>query len=581
MQRSRRRWPVLAILTAAALLVCGLLAGCDAGPRRAPRNSEVWSKGLPLGMASLNNRVALDVDDQDGVYAVWVDLERALYLVRLDDRAAIVVDRALDLAVDRPQRPQLALDAGGQLHLTWLDRAEVGLGLWYARLSPEGEVLQGATLLSAPDQSVGHSVLLVEPVGRTVEVFWSDSAPAKPGIYHAALDGSGNVVVLAETLVDDGLWPAAQVDDQGLVHLAWQVREEDERPDFYYALYDARSRMLGEPVVVTAPLTRASVLGAPTAGGQFIGPWLGLDREGAYLAFALEIRVRADLSSFVFYQPLALLGPPGGGDESPQAMAEPVRVWVGDPRLTGDPSLLPGQPPEQVMACYTQAVGPGDLQTLQSAVVPVQAAGTGEPQIVSGTSGASLQPAIRQDAQGFLHLLWIDTAGFNQYRVIYASTAPQVGEVLNPVTAGEVVDQVLGFGFGLLSLVLVVPFVLLWALPSFLLLALLVMFSPESSLAERRTRGMLGVAVVLQMALQVGILAGSTQGLLGGLLPALSGVMGWLSPLLISVISVALMVLYIRRREEPSVLASFAVFAGANALLFVLVYLLPMALERF
>jgi hypothetical protein len=127
----------------------------------------------------------------------------------------------------------------------------------------------------------------------------------------------------------------------------------------------------------------------------------------------------------------------------------------------------------------------------------------------------------------------------------------------------------------------VVPFVLLWALPSFLLLAILVMFSPESSLAERRTRVVLGVAIGLQVVLQVGILAGSTQGLLGGLLPSLSGIVSWLSPVLISTISAVAMILYVRRREEPSVLASFAVFAGINALLFVLVYLLPMALERF
>jgi hypothetical protein len=582
MSRGRARLAILTIVVSVGLGL--LLAGCDTSQPRTRRSSELWSKGLPLGMASLNNQVALQVDEGGHVYVAWVGLDHELRYVQLDERAAIVVDRALDLEENRPLQPRLALDPEGLLHLTWLDKRDRGLQLFYARFSIEGDVVQGATEISDPGPRAAYSVMALDPAGRTVELFWSDNVPARPGVYHAALDWAGMVAAAPELLVADGLWPAAQMDEQGFVHLAWQVQPEGGRPQFHYAIYDPQGRALGPEAVVSQPIASASLLGAPTAGGGFAGPWMGLDDGLVYLAWVLEVRERGQLASFMFYQPFRrpVLDRQTGAtilDYAPlQIEDEVVRVWVGDPQITGDPSLLPGQPSQQVLAGYTQASGPGDLEMLQSAAVHLREGQIVGKEVVSATPGASLKPAVAADGQGHLHLVWVDTAGFHRYRVIYASTAPQVGEVLNPITAGEVLDSAFSIGMGAMSLVAVVPFVLMWALPSFLVLVIYSMATNESSLDDRRSVVVLAVAILLQTVMQVWTMAGATEGWLGSMMPAALREVGWLLPLLILGLAVGAMLLYLRRTDNRTLFASFLVYAGVNILLFTLVYLVPIVL---
>jgi hypothetical protein len=217
---------------------------------------------------------------------------------------------------------------------------------------------------------------------------------------------------------------------------------------------------------------------------------------------------------------------------------------------------------------------------LQSATVHLQEGQIEGKEVVSATPGASLKPAVSVDGQGHLHLVWIDTAGFNHYRVIYASTAPQVGKVLNRITAGEVIDSVFSVGMGAISLVALVPFVLLWALPSFVVLVIYSMATNESSLDERRSVVVLAVAILLQMVMQVWTMAGATEGWLGSLMPAGLRDVGWLIPLLISGLAVGAMLLYLRRTENRTIFAGFLVYAGVNILLFILIYLVPIVLGR-
>jgi hypothetical protein len=194
------------------------------------------------------------------------------------------------------------MDPTGQMHLTWLDKRERGLQLFYARLSTTGDVIQDATALSPPEWRAAHSSMVLDPVGQTVEVFWSDNAYSRPGCYHAALDWSGEVVVPAEMLIQDGILPVAQVDRQGFVHMAWRVESEAERPRFHYAVYDPQRRALGSDIVASEPLVQMGLLGGPTAGATFDGPWLGLDERSVYLVWVLEVRERGDVKDFTFYQ---------------------------------------------------------------------------------------------------------------------------------------------------------------------------------------------------------------------------------------------------------------------------------------
>jgi hypothetical protein len=573
---------VIAVLLGAGLL----LTGCDTSLARTPRMSDVWSKGLPLGLASLNNRAALVAGETGNVYVVWVDLERALRFVRLNERASVREDLALDLEVTRPQRPLMALDATGQLHLAWLDKEGADPLVFYARISSDGAVLQGTTALSSPDMKATRLAMALDPDGETVQVFWSDNAPVRPGLYHAALDWSGEIIVSEELLVADGMVPTAQADRQGFVHLAWRTEREGERVKFHYAVYDPRSQMLGPALEAGEPVAEASLIGGPTAGATFNGPHMGLDENLVYLAWALEVRERGQLSAFTFYRTFL---PPNleRGDgarfdyELSEITAEPIHVRGIDPSLTGDPQFLMGYQPSQVLACFTQAYGPRNLEMLQAATVYLREGQVGGLEVASATTGASMKPVIARDGQGYLHLVWIDTAGFDRYKVLYASTAPQVHEVLNPVTVGEVLSQTLELSFGALTLIGFLPLYLMWAVPAFLVVLVFFLITHEADLDQRRAAITLGVAILLHAIIKVMTAGSALQRLSTGMLlasPLLMALASWVAPLLISGLAVVVMWFYVRRTGTQSIFTCFFVFVLADAILFSLVYLTPLLL---
>jgi hypothetical protein len=272
--------PRRTLLLSIALAVLALMvAGCGLAPTTAPRASNQWSNGRLLGTAVLNNQLGFQVDGRGNSTVVWIGLEHELHLARVDERAEVVSHRTLDLHTNSPLRPQLLTDATGQLHLSWFDKEDRGLQLYYARLSADGEVAQGPTALSSLEERASQSSMVLDPIGRTVELFWSDNTPNNPGCYHATLDWSGEVVAPAEMLIPDGISPAAQMDRQGFVHLVWREEPESEKPEFHYAIYDPQRRTLGPDIMASEPLIQMGLLGGPTAGtAPLTGHGWGLTR---------------------------------------------------------------------------------------------------------------------------------------------------------------------------------------------------------------------------------------------------------------------------------------------------------------
>lgn len=576
----------IAVVWTVLLSIAVLLAGCSTSPIRTPRMSKAWSKGLPLGLASLNNQVALDVDPEGRVVAAWVGMDQDIRLVRLNGRAGVEVDRPLDLTLNHPQGVRIGVDADGQVHLVWLDRVDRVLQVLYARFSPEGDVLQPATQLSAAGLQSGRVAVTVDPEARTFEVFWSDAFASHPGIYHAALSWAGSPVVPAELLIAEGLAPSVATDRQGYIHLAWREEAENQPVAFHYAIYDPQRRLLGPSAQVAEPVAEASMMGGPAAGAKFHGPQLGLSRDSVYLAWMLEVRQRGNLTALTFFQVFpqpALESVDRSGRfsyEPPEVASNPVQVRGGDPSLTGDPALVGGHPEEQVLACYTMAEGPRNLEMLQSAVVHLS-----DPQlgmdIVSATTGASLKASIAVDGQQNLHLVWIDTAGFDRYKVLYASTAPQVQEVLNPVTVGEVLSQVLELGFGALTLIGFLPLYLLWAVPGLLTLFLFWTVTQGVDLSQPQGRVALACGIGVHGLVKLATAGGALNRLsTGGLLTAAwqETVIRWAVPLLITALSAWITRVYVRRTGTVSLFGAFFIFVLIDALLFTLIYLTPLLL---
>jgi len=583
--QGKNPWLRLRLALAAGLILLTLAAtGCGLTRTTTPRASDQWSNGKLLGTAILKNRVALQVDEAGNSLMVWVGLEHELLFARLNEHAGVVVQAPLDLHSTSPMKPQLLMDATGQLHLTWLDKQELTMQLFYARLSADGEVLQEATVLSPPERRVTHSSMVLDPAGQTIELFWSDNVYIRPGCYHAALDWSGAVIAPAEMLISNGLLPAAQIDRQGFVHLAWRVEPEAEKPEFYYAVYDPQRRALGSYTVAGEPLVQMGLLGGPTAGASFDGPWLGLDESSVYLAWVLEVRERTEVRDFTFYQafPQPALSRPEGTatlDYSPPKItSEAVYVRGVDPSLTGQPQFLIGQPARQVLACFTQAPGPGNVETLQIAAIDVGAEQVEGQEIVNASRGASVQPSVAIDSQGNLHLVWLDTAGFQSYHVVYASTSPQAKETLNRITTYEIADKVFGAVMSLFTAIFFVPIVLNWVIIPFGWLILFALTTRQSEVSDTQGRRALGVAMILQLGIKIFLLSDllSRSPLVSLLSPLLSLILGrWIVPVLLAALSAVVVRVYLKRARSQSIFVAYFIYAAVDSLLTLIIYVAP------
>ena len=584
--QGRNLRPRLPLASVAGLILLALVAtGCGMTRTTTPRASDQWSNGKLLGTAILNNQVAFQVDEAGNSFMVWVGPDHELNFARLNERAEVTAQAPLDLPSNSPMKPQLLMDTTGQLHLTWLDRQERSTQLFYARLSANGEVIQEATALSPPEQRVSHSSMVLNPAGQTIELFWSDNVYIRPGCYHAALDWSGTIVVPAEMLIPDGLLPAAQIDRQGFVHLAWRVELEPDEPDFHYAVYDPQRRALGPDILATEPLIQMSLLGGPTAGAAFDGPWLGLDESSVYLAWVLEVRERGEVIDFTFYQafPQPALSRPEGTATfdylPPKVTSEAVHVQGVDPSLTGQPQFLEGQPAYQVLVCFTQVAGPGNLETLQIAAIDVEAEQVEGQEIVNASRGASARPNVAIDGQGNLHLVWIDTAGFQSYHVVYASTSPQAKETLNRITTYEVVDRILSTVMSFFTAIFFVPIVLNWVLIPFGWLILFALTTRESEISDPHGRRALGVAMILQLGIKIFLLSDllSRSPLVSMLSPLPSLILGrWIVPVLLAAISAGVVWVYLKRAQSQSIFVAYLIYAAVDSLLTLIIYVTPL-----
>ena len=581
------------LLLALGLTLLALVAtGCGLTPTTTPHASVQWSNGKLLGTATLNNQVTLQVDEVGNdvsIFMVWVGLENELNFARLNERAEVVTQHSLDLRSNFPLKPQLLIDTTGQLHLTWLDREELGLQLFYALLSADGDVIQGATALSLPEQRAIHSAIALDPVGQTIEVFWSDNIPSRPGCYHAALDWSGAVVVPAEMLIQECKLPVVQIDRRGFVHLAWDVELERDEHEFRYAVYDPQRRALGPDIVASEPLIQMGLLGGPTAGAGFDGPWLGLDRSSVYLAWVLEVRERGFVKDFTFYQafPQPTLRQRDGTAmfdyPSPEVTGQAVQVTIqgADPARTGNPRFLEGQPAHQVLAIYTQVQGPGNVETLQIAAIDLVAGQIEGQEIVSASRAASLQPSVAIDPDGNLHLAWIDTAGFNRYQVVYAGTSPQAKETLNRVTSYEVVDNVLSVVMNIFSALFFLPIVLSWVFIPIIWLVIFALTTREFEISDPHGRSALGLAYLLHLGVKLFFFSDFLSRIPFGSLisPSLGLFLGrWIFPLFLAALSAGVAwVFYLKRGSNPSLFVAYFIYAAVDSLLTLVIYVaLPM-----
>jgi hypothetical protein len=612
------------------------LSGCDAASDRSDKPSPDWSRGLHVGVASLNQPMALQVDGEGHAHLVWytkTEEVSKLHYVQLDDQAKVVVDRDLDIPLPYLHRPQLLLDRQGKMHLACLAREggpeNTAKGLFHFLLDHDGEALSEPIRLSPPSIPPTHGgevedyQMCLGQEGR-IEVFWT----TKEGIIHLGLDEQGEVISPPTLIVPQGTDPSAQVDRSGTIHLAWLQEPSPQVKELYYVAF--KPQQVGGPIKGTKLTQFNKVISAVLRG-----PALGLDMEYAYIFWSLEQRGGLEAGTAGSYYVSLPLGQrslqPGSGQAlltptqiripnlepvytssqgsyNYRQLAYPLEKW--DSNFVAMPSVVEGQRNELAVTLSVKVgfgrkaypdepkaraqeempIGPGFRPQIQLAMAVFTKGKMKGYQIATKTGSVSLrsnlqvdpalQQALRQaqdkaqEAAPDLHLAWLDTAGFWQYDVYYASTSPEVKAWLDRTSPQDVLLNAVELAWRTLSGVALLPLVGFWVIPPLIWIVLFYTLAGEEGLELRRVKVALGIAIALYMGAKLVLLPNFLLyvPLLDQVPPHLHSVWILGVPLIIFALALAAMYAYIRRTERATLFLAFFVFALTDALLSLAIY---------
>lgn len=552
------------------------------------RASDDWSKGYTVGRTDIGRPVAMRPLPQGGVVMVWPTISGRMQLVTIGTDGEVLLDQPIPFDTFMARDPQVRLGREGRLHLVWRERGEPNATIRYALLEADGTPIVSPRVLSDPSHWVADPPRLVLDVEGNVHAVWSDEV----GIHWARLDGDGNPLEEPRLLAPEGRYPSIQLDREGRLHLVWQQKLGGNNRGLFYQTLDTATGASGE-VVEMARLFRRT--------GQWIeGPVLGLDPETGYVMWILQDQREFTSEAHYIYFPLEL---PRQTRRETLHMArgtDPTGLWV----LEGQQSpvlvaasetvgqrrdslvqivlfaLVRGETPEYER--WGQLPTPGGRSALLSHVssdspgrVPsFRVEEDTLPQerrvehVVTASPLASLKPTLVVDEQSNFHLTWLESDGFGQYRVIYASTAPAVMENYNAFTLWDFTNPLFSGIFRLSLATLVVgPFVVLWVLVPMGLLSVYHLFSGAERLRTRTTRIVLLLVLFLEVALTM-------------LLPPFNidvpfwPLLRWLSPLATAGVATVVTWRFMRRSWESPLFELFFVFTAVHVSLQMAMYLL-------
>jgi hypothetical protein len=132
--------------------------------------------------------------------------------------------------------------------------------------------------------------------------------------------------------------------------------------------------------------------------------------------------------------------------------------------------------------------------------------------LVGDTPSASVLSALVADPEANLHLAWIDTAGFREYDVYYATTAPKARKWLDRTTFEDILLAAAGVAWGIVSGVGLIPIVIIWNLAPVMWVVVFYVFSRREYLEDTGARTGLLVAIIIYTAAKLLFLPGLSAG---------------------------------------------------------------------
>jgi len=546
---------------------------------------------MVLGTAAINSRPALAWEPNHKIALLaWVSEEAGemrLRFASVGSSGSAMVNRPLDIPVRRPSQPKLWCDGAGGIHLFWLDsRQGQETTLYHAPIDPQGDIV--STPHQVPhDGSAIAGYAITQVMADALDLFWSDGSQPSARLYHARMplrnqDGVHGQVMPAV----EGAMPAAVADSEQRIHLVWHGTRPNQGDGIAYGRYDPLANSLSEPLwIATVP------------AGTLYPPEIGLDWQYAYVLWSQERRGggggRASAETHCRSLSLGQPGPvedcqldipvtdrpryaPTEGELNYHSLA-PLGA-VGPEGLSDYsymPYPVPGQRQELAVVLSTRLVsrqGNGELQIVLAILRGGQAEGY---QTAGQTNSASLRPVAMADAEGQVHLAWLDTSGFGAYRIYYATTDPRFRAVANRLTVMDILRALAGRAWNTAAAFSFLPMLLVWLFPPLLWLVVSYLIYPDRDMNTRSGRLWLGGAVILYLATKMLVMPSFLwyAPFLESIPARFQDLFIFGLPGLIALGSFLGMRWLLRRSERKEILYGFGVFAALDAGLSLVLYI--------
>lgn len=572
----------MSILCTAVCLAI-VMMGCQAGKPKTRKVLSEWSRGQQVGIAAVNQPVGLLTEDYY-VHMIFVAAEsRELQYVRLSDSGDVQAAATLAIDTAHPGYPQLFRSTDSTLGGLWMDNPGIPRALFLARFNYDGQLMNGPTQLSLKNARVSDYTFACNQDG-TLDIFWADEIPTDGGIHHLQLAANGQLVSNDHLLIPNAERPTVQVARDGLIHIAW-IEEPAIRVNYiYYAVFNSATKELSPKTKVGAYKTATGLVSYP--------PVLGLDERNAYLFWALEQRggglTPGEAKTYLVSFPLeeaheteaTILDIPGtarplyhamSGSLPYRQLASAEEGWPTS--LLYMPEVLNGQRNELGVLLVGEIAT--QRKSSREVVWVIFAEGKVKGYQVPTKLGNALRPVGKVDAEGNVHLVWLNTGGFGRYEVYYASTSAAVKANLDRVT---VHDRAMDFLENLWSVAPALgffpPIFLLWNFAPFAWVIVFYFVKVEGGLDRRPAQVALVIAILLYLFSKLFLMPGVLlyAPLLDKLPPNLHFLPVLGTPLFTLLAALGALWLYFRRTKYRSLFTAYLIFVLTDLLLSLIIY---------
>jgi cation transporter-like permease len=526
---------LLLLLAGAPLLLVAQAFG--SGPERIWLKAPGWSRARVVGATAPDLPAPLAADGAGGAYLFLVHAEGGARYVRalaLDERAAVRWEHTFPTALAGLSSPQILWD-GRALTLLWISEERLYAAELDAAGSPRGEPRRLSGELRVASYGATSD-------GRGRRAVWLSGAQATPGLYAADLEGAGE----PELLVADGERPALRFDGAGALHTLWTTAGDGRAATVWYAVYAGGAYRAGGERALTE-----IAIGGP--GAAIDGPWLGLDDGHSYVLWSTFFRAGMNAGTSLAQYVAFPLGRPGEATEARPISVPGSADLPYDERAAGELQAGPrlplagwfpaqGGPPtglaldgagrgEQALAAEVRLSFRGMQQVNGVGTLFFRDGAPDSYQLLSYGRRSAFGPALASDEAGRLYVTWRELRGTGAV-VYYASTAPAAREALAALSADDVMRVAAEILFGMLTGLVVAPFMaLFWLAPALLTLL-------PTWFLRRGDAGLEGWGSRLSLALALGAYWAIKLVMLSGALAIvpfsawLPAVPPWLGPLL-------------------------------------------------